>query len=137
MARTQKGTNREVKLISEIVDLALEKKAIDIISLDLRGLSSVSDYYLICSADSEPQVKAISDNIKNNTLNKPFHLEGYEQFRWVLLDYGEIMVHIFRTKDREYYNLEKLWADAELLKYSDEINKKKSLNLYRQCSFLT
>ena len=125
MARTQKGTNREVKLISEIVDLALEKKAIDIISLDLRGLSSVSDYYLICSADSEPQVKAISDNIKNNTLNKPFHLEGYEQFRWVLLDYGEIMVHIFRTKDREYYNLEKLWADAELLKYSDEINKKK------------
>ena len=127
MARTQKGTNREVKLISEIVDLALEKKAIDIISLDLRGLSSVSDYYLICSADSEPQVKAISDNIKNNTLNKPFHLEGYEQFRWVLLDYGEIIVHIFRTKDREYYNLEKLWADAELLKYSDEINKKKSL----------
>ena len=127
MARTQKGTNREVKLISKIVDLALEKKAIDIISLDLRGLSSVSDYYLICSADSEPQVKAISDNIKNNTLNKPFHLEGYEQFRWVLLDYGEIMVHIFRTKDREYYNLEKLWADAELLKYSDEINKKKSL----------
>ena len=121
MARTQKGTNREVKLISEIVDLALEKKAIDIISLDLRGLSSVSDYYLICSADSEPQVKAISDKIKNNTLNKPFHLEGYEQFRWVLLDYGEIMVHIFRTKDREYYNLEKLWADAELLKYSDEI----------------
>ena len=127
MARTQKGTNREIKLISEIVDLALEKKAIDIISLDLRGLSSDSDYYLICSADSEPQVKAISDNIKNNTLNKPFHLEGYEQFRWVLLDYGEIMVHIFRTKDREYYNLEKLWADAELLKYSDEINKKKSL----------
>ena len=127
MARTQKGTNREVKLISEIVDLALEKKAIDIISLDLRGLSSVSDYYLICSADSEPQVKAISDNIKNNTLNKPFHLEGYEQFRWVLLDYGEIMVHIFRTKDREYYKLEKLWADAELLKYSDEITKKKSL----------
>ena len=127
MARTQKGINREVKLISEIVDLALEKKAIDIISLDLRGLSSVSDYYLICSADSEPQVKAISDNIKNNTLDKPFHLEGYEQFRWVLLDYGEIMVHIFRTKDREYYNLEKLWADAELLKYSDEINKKKSL----------
>ena len=127
MARTQKGTNREIKLISEIVDLALEKKAIDIISLDLRGLSSVSDYYLICSADSEPQVKAISDNIKNNTLNKPFHLKGYEQFRWVLLDYGEIMVHIFRTKDREYYNLEKLWADAELLKYSDEINKKKSL----------
>tara|TARA_B100000945_G_scaffold92318_1_gene72073 strand:- start:105 stop:488 length:384 start_codon:yes stop_codon:yes gene_type:complete len=127
LVRIQKGTNREIKLISEIVDLALEKKAIDIISLDLRGLSSVSDYYLICSADSEPQVKAISDNIKNNTLIKPFHLEGYEQFRWVLLDYGEIMVHIFRTKDREYYNLEKLWADAELLKYSDEINKKKSL----------
>ena len=127
MARTQKGTNREIKLISEIVDLALEKKAIDIISLDLRGLSSVSDYYLICSADSEPQVKAISDNIKNKTLNKPINLEGYEQFRWVLLDYGEIMVHIFRTKDREYYNLEKLWADAELLKYSDDINKKKCL----------
>ena len=127
MTKIQKGTGKELKLISQIVDLALEKKDVDIISLDLRGLSSVSDYYLICSADSEPQVKAISDNIKNNTLIKPFHLEGYEQFRWVLLDYGEIMVHIFRTKDREYYKLEKLWADAELLKYSDEITKKKSL----------
>ncbi len=127
MAKALKGSGDELKLISQIVDLALEKKAFDIISLDLRELSSVSDYYLICSADSEPQVKAISDNIKNNTIIKPFHLEGYEQFRWVLLDYGEIMVHIFRTKDREYYKLEKLWADAELLKYSDEITKKKSL----------
>tara|TARA_S200000501_G_scaffold110421_1_gene103798 strand:+ start:162 stop:545 length:384 start_codon:yes stop_codon:yes gene_type:complete len=127
LAKALKGSGDELKLISQIVDLALEKKAFDIISLDLRELSSVSDYYLICSADSEPQVKAISDNIKNNTIIKPFHLEGYEQFRWVLLDYGEIMVHIFRTKDREYYKLEKLWADAELLKYSDEITKKKSL----------
>jgi len=127
LTKALKGSGDELKLISQIVDLALEKKAIDIISLDLRELSSVSDYYLICSADSEPQVKAISDNIKNNTVIKPFHLEGYEQFRWVLLDYGEIMVHIFRTKDREYYKLEKLWADAELLKYSDEITKKKSL----------
>jgi len=127
LTKAHKGSGDELKLISQIVDLALEKKAIDIISLDLRELSSVSDYYLICSADSEPQVKAISDNIKNNTVIKPFHLEGYEQFRWVLLDYGEIMVHIFRTKDREYYKLEKLWADAELLKYSDEITKKKSL----------
>tara|TARA_A100000164_G_C21822565_1_gene731143 strand:- start:130 stop:513 length:384 start_codon:yes stop_codon:yes gene_type:complete len=127
LTKALKGSGDELKLISQIVDLALEKKAIDIISLDLRELSSVSDYYLICSADSEPQVKAISDNIKNNTIIKPFHLEGYEQFRWVLLDYGEIMVHIFRTKDREYYKLEKLWADAELLKYSDEITKKKSL----------
>ena len=127
MTKAEKETGDELKLISQIVDLALEKKAIDIISLDLRELSSVSDYYLICSADSEPQVKAISDNIKNNTVIKPFHLEGYEQFRWVLLDYGEIMVHIFRTKDREYYKLEKLWADAKLLKYSDEITKRKSL----------
>tara|TARA_A100001011_G_C14318367_1_gene849118 strand:- start:4462 stop:4845 length:384 start_codon:yes stop_codon:yes gene_type:complete len=127
LTKALKGSRDELKLISQIVDLALEKKAFDIISLDLRELSSVSDYYLICSADSEPQVKAISDNIKNNTIIKPFHLEGYEQFRWVLLDYGEIMVHIFRTKDREYYKLEKLWADAELLKYSDEITKKKSL----------
>tara|TARA_B100001996_G_scaffold382086_1_gene373001 strand:- start:98 stop:481 length:384 start_codon:yes stop_codon:yes gene_type:complete len=127
LTKIQKGTGKELNLIPQIVDLALEKKAVDIISLDLRGLSSVSDYYLICSADSEPQVKAISDHIKNKTVIKPFHLEGYEQFRWVLLDYGEIMVHIFRTKDREYYKLEKLWADAKLLRYSDEITKKKSL----------
>ena len=127
MTKIKKNLNKESPLISEIVNLALDKKAADIISLDLRGLSSIADYYLICSADGEPQVKAITDNIRNNTSVKPFHLEGYEQFRWVLLDYGEIMVHIFRSKDREYYKLEKLWADAELLKYSDEIIKKKSL----------
>jgi len=127
LTKIKKNLNKESPLISEIVNLALDKKAADIISLDLRGLSSIADYYLICSADSEPQVKAITDNIRNNTSVKPFHLEGYEQFRWVLLDYGEIMVHIFRSKDREYYKLEKLWADAELLEYSDEIIKKRSL----------
>lgn len=102
----------------------MEKKATDVVILDVRGLSSITDYYLICSADTEPQVKAIADNIRRGTLNKPWHLEGYEKLKWVLLDYLEIVVHIFRSEERSYYNLEKLWADAPIMELFDENIKK-------------
>jgi len=110
--------------IDHIVELAMEKKATDVVILDVRGLSSITDYYLICSADTEPQVKAIADNIRRGTLNKPWHLEGYEKLKWVLLDYLEIVVHIFRSEERSYYNLEKLWADAPIMELFDENIKK-------------
>ena len=107
-------------LLDHIAELALEKKATNVISLDVRGLSSITNHYLICSADTEPQVKAIADNIRRGMPDNPWHLEGYEKLKWVLLDYVDLVVHVFRSEERYYYNLEKLWADAPIIEFSDE-----------------
>ena len=106
--------------LNKIVTLALNKKALKLNVLDVRGLSSVTDYFVICSGNSEPQVKAISDNISKGTIKKPYHIEGYENKNWILLDYFDIIVHIFKTEDRDYYDLERLWADAPINKYHNE-----------------
>ena len=113
----------EQPLLNEIVELALQKKAKELIALDLRGLSSITDYFIICSADSEPQVKAISDSIRKGTPHKPRHLEGYENLCWVLIDYFDIVVHIFKNDERDFYGLERLWADAPLKQFHDEKTK--------------
>ena len=110
----------EQPLLKEIVNLALEKKAVELLAMDVRGLSSVTDYFVMCSGDSEPAVKAITDNIKRGTPQKPHHLEGYENLNWVLLDYFDVVVHVFGKNDRDYYNIEKLWADAPMNEFSDE-----------------
>ncbi len=107
-------------LLKQIVNLALEKKAIKLVAMDVRGLSSVTDFFIICSADSEPQVNAIADNIRRGTPHKPHHLEGYENLNWVLLDYFDVVVHVFGKDDRDYYNIEKLWADAPIARFIDE-----------------
>ena len=107
-------------LLKQIIDLALDKKAIELVAMDVRGLSSVTDFFVICSGDSEPQVKAIADNIRRGPPHKPRHLEGYENLNWVLLDYFDIVVHVFRKDDRDYYNIEKLWADAPITEFIDE-----------------
>ncbi|MBT3300338.1 MAG: ribosome silencing factor [Candidatus Marinimicrobia bacterium] len=113
-------------MLSEIAELALAKKANEVIGIDVRGLTSFVDYFLICSADTEPQVKAIADNIRRGTPSKPWHLEGYEHSRWVLLDYIDVLVHVFRSEEREYYSLEKLWADAPTIPFEDERPETKS-----------
>ena len=110
----------DLPLLKEIVNLAIEKKAVELIAMDVRGLSSVTDFFVICSGDSEPQVKAISDNIRRGTPHKPHHLEGYENLNWVLLDYFDVVVHVFGKDDRDYFNIEKLWADAPLREFSHE-----------------
>ena len=107
-------------LLKQIIHLALEKKAIELVAMDVRGLSSDTDFFVICSGDSEPQVKAIADNIRRSTPHKPRHLEGYENLNWVLLDYFDVVVHVFRKDDRDYYNIEKLWADAPITEFIDE-----------------
>ena len=107
-------------LIEEIIKLAFEKKAKNLISLDLRGLSSLTDYFIICHGKSEPQVKAIVDNIRKGTSFKPRHLEGYENKKWVLLDYFDIIVHVFDENERNYYSIEQIWADAPKNEFNDE-----------------
>ena len=87
-------------LLKQIVNLAQEKKAVQLVAMDVRGLSSITDYFVICSGDSEPQVKAIADNIRKGTPKKPNHLEGYENLNWVLMDYFDVVV----TNEQCNYN---------------------------------
>ena len=102
-------------LVRVAAEAAASKKASDLVALDLRELGGVADYFLICSGGSDVQVKAIADAIDEKLRERgarPWHVEGLEGRRWVLLDYVEFVVHVFHHKTREYYLLERLWGDA-------------------------
>ena len=101
-------------LLKQILGLAIDKKAGRIVVFDVRGLSSLTDFFIVCHGTSEAQVKAIVDNIRKGTENKPRHLEGYENQNWILLDYFDVVVHVFKKDERDYYDLERLWADAPI-----------------------
>ena len=106
------------KRISIIVKACNEKKGIDIKVLDIMKLTPVADYFVIVSGNSTTQVMAIADEVEEKMLEAGFHLsgkEGYGSGRWILLDFKDIVLHIFHKEDREFYNLEKLWADGEEL----------------------
>ena len=99
-----------------------EKKGNDIVRLDLRNIhSSVSDYFVICHADSTTQVKAIANSIEDEifkaTQQEPWRKEGLQYGEWILLDYINVVVHVFRTDKREFYGVEELWGDAEIKSY--------------------
>ena len=94
---------------------AASKKATDLVGLDLSGLEGVADYFLICSGASEPQVKAIAEEVEDKLRERgarPWHVEGREFRRWVLLDFVDVVVHVFHERTRDYYLLERLWGDA-------------------------
>jgi ribosome-associated protein len=102
----------------EAARLALEKKAVDLLVLDMSGLVVFTDYFVICSGVSTQQVKAIVDNIDEGLSGKkitPQGVEGRAYAHWVLIDYGDVVVHVFDKETREYYGLEKLWLDAPRL----------------------
>ena len=110
-----------VKVIAEAM---LEKKAKGVISLDLRKIDqSIADHFLICNADSTTAVAAIADNVidkmRQECKRKVVRMQGLENAMWVILDFGEIVVHIFLTQYREFYRLEDLWADARKRKFED------------------
>ena len=107
-----------------IADAMLEKKAQDVVSLDLRSIgTAISDHFIVCNADSAPAVVAIADNIEDRMIEKckrkVARTQGKENAFWVILDYGDIVVHIFQTAYRSFYRLEDLWADAERTVYED------------------
>ena len=102
-------------LLEAAAHAAVAKKAVDPVGLDLRDLDGVADYFLICSGSSEVQVKAIAEAIEQRLGAqglRPWHVEGLGGRRWVLLDYVELVVHVFHERTREYYLLERLWGDA-------------------------
>ena len=105
-----------------ICSAADEKKARDIVQMDMIGLMSTNDYFVICSANTATQVRAIADNIEEKMEEAGIsflHKEGYHEGEWVLLDYGDTVAHIFQQEAREYYALERLWGDAKLTPYEE------------------
>jgi ribosome-associated protein len=109
-------------VLSNIITAMQDKKAKNIISLDLNDIpESVTKYFVICHGTSRTQVDAIYDNVieevKKNFNISPFHKEGYENSEWILIDYFDIVVHIFSSDKRNFYKLEELWADAKLKEY--------------------
>ena len=108
------------KLAENIAQFALDKKAENVVSLNVKKLTNITDEFVICSSDTNIQVKAIADSIRKNTDHKPIRIEGYEHLNWVLLDYIDVIVHVFKTSERNYYNIEKLCGDASIREFSDE-----------------
>lgn len=114
-ARSRTSRSGALPLLKIAAEAALSRKADDLVALDLRDLEGVADYFLICSAESEIQVRAIAEAVEEKLTaagTEPWHVEGREGRRWVLLDYVEFVVHVFHSRTREYYLLERLWGDA-------------------------
>jgi len=104
-----------LELLRAAAAAARSKKAERLVALDLAGLQGVADYFLVCSGASEPQVRAIAEAVEDQLRARdvrPWHVEGGEGRRWILLDYVDVVVHVFHEKTREYYLLERLWGDA-------------------------
>jgi ribosome-associated protein len=123
------------KLAFKLADLALTKKAEDILVMDLRKLTTVADFFVICSAGSEPQVKAIADAVLEGAKKmeeRVWHKEGTNMKQWVLLDFVDVVVHIFMRDTRKFYSLEKLWGDADISSVSDEPPKLLKKNTFRK-----
>ncbi|WLD92151.1 ribosome silencing factor [Alkalihalobacillus sp. AL-G] len=103
------------ELVEQSIKALDDKRADNIVGLDVRGISLVADYFLICHGNSEKQVEAIARGVKEVAYEQDVpvkRLEGLEHARWVLIDLGDVIVHIFHKDERSYYNLEKLWGDA-------------------------
>ena len=115
---TAAPTPDSTALAERIAEIASDKKAIDIRVIDLRGIVSYTDFFVICSGNTERQAKAIHDGIYEELKNRsserllPRRTEGDREARWILLDYWDVVVHIFTPEAREYYRLENLWGEA-------------------------
>ena len=110
------------QLARKLAHLALTKKAADIKILDLRNLTTITDFFVICTGSSDPQLKAIADSIIEGSKKlgeRPWHKEGLTHRNWILLDYVNVVVHIFLPETRAFYSLEKLWGDADSAEIKD------------------
>lgn len=106
------------EIINIAVSVAREKKAKDIVTLDMRGLSSIADYFIFSSAENSRQIKAIVEEISDRLKKEGYNVkrvEGLPELRWVVMDCGDVLLHIFLSEVREYYSLESLWGDAPRL----------------------
>ena len=115
--------------LDDTVKLALhsasDKKAFDIVALDLREIASFAEFFVICSGANTRQAQAISDEIeeqlKKQLKTRPVRIEGYRTAEWILMDYGDFIVHIFDKEARDFYDLQRLWRDAKRVELPEEI----------------
>ena len=109
--------------IAKAVRAALDKKAMEVVVLDLRQTPAFTDFFLLCSGQNQRQVHAIADAVEEALRAakvRPNHVEGYDRGDWVLMDFFSFIVHVFTPQTREFYSLERLWGDAERIEVSDE-----------------
>ena len=115
----EQSTITPEQMSAEIAELASDRKAIDIVALDLRGMIGYADYFVICTGRTDRQTRAIHDAIHQGMKSDhgllPSRVEGVSEARWILLDYLDVVVHIFTPETREYYRLEQLWGEAPSL----------------------
>ena len=120
MAEPQASGNRTLDAVRVAVDAAEEKQAGNVVVMDMRETFPITDYFIVMSANNPRALRAISRNIEDKLLEqtglKPYLREGAEETGWMLLDYIDFVVHIFRTEEREFYRLEQLWQDAPVVK---------------------
>ena len=122
-AKTSTGRKRLTGDVAKAVKAALDKKASNVIVLDLRHTPAFTDFFIVCSGQSQRQVKAIADGVEEALRAakvRPAHVEGYERADWILMDYFTFIVHVFTPQTRLFYSLERLWGDAERTEISDE-----------------
>jgi ribosome-associated protein len=120
-ASTAKKTALKPERIAALcAEFAANKKAEEIVALDLRGISSLTDFFVICSGTSEPHLKAIAGEIEDQMRKehdlRPHNVDGYPTSQWIIVDYYDVLVHIFHSEKRAFYALEDLWSDAPRLK---------------------
>ena len=117
--RKKKKKDNAAELLELIIAAMQEKKAKDIVTLNLQNIDkSVCDYYIVCHGDSNTQADAIAKNVdglvKKKSGEDPWHTEGFQNAEWILLDYVNVVVHVFQKHTRDFYGIERLWADAEV-----------------------
>ncbi|WP_410767879.1 ribosome silencing factor [Fontibacillus sp. BL9] len=106
------------ELLSIAVAAAEDKKAMNLVALDLKGISMIADYFVICHGNSDTQVQAIVTEVRKRAQEAGVQIRGIEGMnsaRWVLMDLGDVVVHVFHRDEREYYNIERLWSDAKVV----------------------
>lgn len=123
MTKQKKHVENSQQIASQMANLMLDKKALDIQILDVRGLTTLTDFFIVCTSESQPQTRAICNHIEDEMFIlgiKPWHKEGYENLDWVLVDFVNIVVQIFSRESRKYYDFERLWGDAKITKVKDK-----------------
>ena len=117
----------ETQKFNLCVKAALKKKAYDLIALDIKEISSFADYFIICSATSNRQAQAIASSIELDLKKERIYslgIEGFNEGEWILLDYDEVVIHVFYQPLREFYELERLWADAPRIEIKNGVKEK-------------
>ncbi|KYD10957.1 ribosome silencing factor [Heyndrickxia sporothermodurans] len=112
------------ELLLMAVKAADDKRAEDIVVLNMKGISLIADYFLICHGNSDKQVQAIANELKDKAEETGYHvrrMEGYDEGKWVLIDLGDVVAHVFHRDERTYYNLERLWGDAPTVDVQSEL----------------